>query len=288
MPSYFGLYGVIMKQEIRSHNILGKLLWMTDGKTEVAVALDFGIRVVHLSCAGKENLFYIQPEDLSDGVAQPNGWRLHGGHRFWLSPESDDSYFPDNSPVSYRLLEDGAEVTQEIDPLLGVIKSIVLRFLPSGGIELTHHIQNVSENTMTVALWGVNTLTGGEVEVGFSANPQCVFTPNRVVSLWGKTNLGDPRVTFEAERLLARHGLSDDYFKIGIFSRDGRAIYKNLGQQLTITFQALSPELYSDMGCNFELFMNRYFMELETLGIRHTLLPGDCASHKEVWQVANI
>lgn len=277
-----------MKYEIRNHDVLGRLLWLTDGKTEVAVALDFGIRVVHLSCTGKENLFYIQPEDLSDGVAMPNGWRLHGGHRFWLSPESDDSYFPDNSPVAYRVLEDGIEVTQEKDPLLGVIKSITLRFLPNGTVELTHHIQNISEKEMTVALWGVNTLIGGKVEVGFSANPQRVFTPSRVVALWGKTNLGDPRVKFDAERLLACHGPSDDYFKIGIFSQDGRAVYQGLGQQLTITFEALAPEMYSDMGSNFELFMNNHFMELETLGIRHTLLPGDCASHREVWQVTNI
>ena len=277
-----------MIQEIRNHDVLGRLLWMTDGKTEVAIALDFGIRVMHLSCAGKENLFYLQPEDLSDGVAEPNGWRLYGGHRFWLSPESDASYFPDNSPVSYRLLEDGVEVTQEKDPLLGVIKSITLRFLSNGAIEVTHHIQNVLQKEMTVALWGINTLIGGEVEVGFSANPQHIFTPNRVVSLWGKTNLGDPRVKFESERLLAWHGPSDDDFKIGIFSYDGRAVYQNLGQQLTITFEALSPEMYSDLGCNFELFMNNYFMELETLGIKHTLLPGDCASHKEVWQVTNI
>ena len=141
---------------------------------------------------------------------------------------------------------------------------------------------------MTVALWGINTLAGGKVEVGFSSDPAREFTPDRVVSLWGKTSLGDPRVKFEAERLLACHSPSDKFFKIGVFCRDGCAVYENCGQRLTITFDALEPEMYSDYGSNFELFMNSYFMELETLGIRHTLLPGDRASHKEVWQLTNI
>ena len=38
----------------------GRVLWLTDGNTRVGVALDFGLRVVHLSCEGMENLFYTQ------------------------------------------------------------------------------------------------------------------------------------------------------------------------------------------------------------------------------------
>ena len=53
----------------------GNLIWLSDGRTEAAAALDFGIRIVHLSCAGKPNLFYSQPDDLSDGLATEAGWR---------------------------------------------------------------------------------------------------------------------------------------------------------------------------------------------------------------------
>ena len=41
----------------------GRILHLSDGKTEVSAALDFGIRVVGLSAAGEPNLFYRQPED---------------------------------------------------------------------------------------------------------------------------------------------------------------------------------------------------------------------------------
>ena len=47
----------------------GKVLWVTTDYAEVGIALEFGIRVVHLSCPGMENLYYEQPADLSDGNA---------------------------------------------------------------------------------------------------------------------------------------------------------------------------------------------------------------------------
>ena len=88
-----------MQIEHRMDAKRGNLIWLSDGRTEAAAALDFGIRIVHLSCAGKPNLFYSQPDDLSDGLATEAGWRIYGGHRFWSSPESTRSYYPDNAPV---------------------------------------------------------------------------------------------------------------------------------------------------------------------------------------------
>ena len=55
-----------MQIEHRMDAKRGNLIWLSDGRTEAAAALDFGIRIVHLSCAGKPNLFYSQPDDLSD------------------------------------------------------------------------------------------------------------------------------------------------------------------------------------------------------------------------------
>ena len=82
-----------MKTYIKEDTEYGNLLWMTDGKTEVAVALDYGLRIVVLHCVGMENVLYHQPNDLSDGLTTEKGWRIYGGHRFWTSPESDDSYY---------------------------------------------------------------------------------------------------------------------------------------------------------------------------------------------------
>ena len=121
-----------MQIEHRMDAKRGNLIWLSDGRTEAAAALDFGIRIVHLSCAGKPNLFYSQPDDLSDGLATEAGWRIYGGHRFWSSPESTRSYYPDNAPVACELLADGVCLRQRTDPWTGFEKTLILRFLPAG------------------------------------------------------------------------------------------------------------------------------------------------------------
>ena len=127
-----------MQIEHRMDAKRGNLIWLSDGWTEAAAALDFGIRIVHLSCAGKPNLFYSQPDDLSDGLATEAGWRIYGGHRFWSSPESTRSYYPDNAPVACELLADGVCLRQRTDPWTGFEKTLILRFLPDGRLSAEH------------------------------------------------------------------------------------------------------------------------------------------------------
>lgn len=266
----------------------GRVLWLTDAHTEIGIALDFGIRVVHLSCAGLENLYYEQPTDLSDGFTTAGGWRLYGGHRLWLAPEGDNAYYPDNAPVHYSLEENGVLIEQDTDPFLQVRKSMRITFLEDGGVRVAQRILNVSERPMTGAAWGVNTLdAGGEAEISFGHAGRGGYTPRRVVSLWSDTNLHDPRLAFGKDRLLARHLPMKDYLKIGLYSNPGKAVFVNKGQRFTLLFDAQPLESYPDNGCNFELYMCKQFMELESLGVKTELLPGQCAVHVETWYVEN-
>lgn len=277
-----------MRYEIRNTPQWGKVLWLINAGVEIGVALDFGIRVVHLSCEGMENLYYAQPTDRSDTFTTEKGWILYGGHRMWLAPESNDSYYPDNDPVSYTVLDDGVLIRQQEDPWKKEKKRLQIRFLEDGGVELLHSFQNTSEETVVGASWGINTLAGGgTAKISFAGERG--FNPKRVVSLWGHTDLHDPRVKFSKDSVTATH-MADipDYFKIGLYVTPGEAVLTNKGQKLTITFDAAPMEAYMDGGCNFELYMCSRFMELETLGVRTDIHPGECASHREVWHLKKI
>ncbi len=276
-----------MKYEIRTDPQLGRLLWLSDGTTELAATLDMGLRLVHLSLCGMENLYYRQPADLSDGVSTPQGWRLLGGHRFWLAPESDASYYPESNPVAYTLHENGATLTQCVDAWLGVEKSIRLDFLPDGAILVTQQAKNVTDTPITCALWGVNTLRGGTGTVEFSAEPGG-YNPRRMVSLWGQTNLGDARVRFTHDRLTVTCAPSPDYFKIGLYSATGRIVHENLGQRFVIQAQTPAMAQCADGGANVEVFLHQRFMELETLGPVCTIAPGGSERVQETWRLEKL
>jgi hypothetical protein len=42
-----------------------------------------------------------------------------------------------------------------------------------------------------------------------------------------------------------------------------------------------NSKVYFDGGCNFELFMSKQFLELEVLGVKTEILPGEAACHTE-------
>lgn len=267
----------------------GKTLWLSNEAVEVGVALEFGIRVVHLSCVGCENLFYVQPADLSDGFVNDNGWKLYGGHRIWMAPESDDSYYPDNAPVAWEQTDDGVLITQDVDPLLGIRKTLNIVFLADGGVRLVQSIQNVSQKPIDGAAWGVNTLDGGgSAFISFTNNDMRGYTPHRVVSLWSDTNLHDPRLSFDKQGLTAKHMPLSNYLKLGLYCMEGKAVFENKGQRFTLQFGAEPLRLYPDNGCNFELYMCSKFMELESLGTMAHILPGESTSHTETWYLTRV
>lgn len=279
----------VMQSGVKMTSRWGKILWLTDGKTEVAAALDFGIRIVHLSCAGMENLFYQQPEDLSDGCCTKEGWRLYGGHRLWLAPEDERAYHPDNDPVRWTRDERGVLLEQEPDPLLGVRKSIQITFAADGGVCLRHVLTNVSDRPLEAASWGINTVDGGgTASVAFAGTSPGDYAPQRVVSLWADTDLHDPQLHFTKDWLTARHLRLEESCKIGLYSRQGKAVLENKGQRLELSFDAAPLSQYPDHGCNFELYLNPFFMELETLGVRRLLQPGQSAAHWEIWHLTQL
>jgi len=267
----------------------GRVLWLNNDNLEIGVALDFGIRVVHLSCIGCENLFYVQPNDLSDGFVTDSGWKLRGGHRIWMAPESDDSYYPDNSPVSYEIDGNSVLICQDVEAFLGIRKSLRITFLEDGGVQLEQSIRNDSDHAIDGASWGVNTLDGGGTAyINFTNQDKKGYTPHRVVSLWSDTNLHDPRLTFEKERLVAHHMPMPNYLKLGLYCIEGKAVLENKGQRLIITFDSKPLNQYPDNGCNFELYMCSKFMELETLGTKAHMLPGESTSHIENWYLTRV
>lgn len=275
-----------MKSEIRNTQQWGRVLWLQNDALEIGVALDFGIRIVHLSCLGMENLYYVQPNDLSDNFTKGE-WRVYGGHRLWMAPESLDSYCPDNAPVDYELEENGVLITQRPDPALQIRKQIRITFLEDGGVCLDHAIENLSDAVITGASWGVNTLDGGGVaKINFSCGERGGFNPKRTVSLWSDTNLHDKRVKFDRGALTATH-MADvtEYFKIGLYVQPGEAVLTNKGQQFTISFDVAPMDACIDGGCNFELYMCSRFMELEVLGVKAEIAPGKTATHQEIWHL---
>lgn len=275
----------MMKTYVDHDSTYGNLLWISNGSVEVAAALDYGLRVMVLRCVGMENVLYRQPDDLSDGITTEKGWRLYGGHRFWTSPESDDSYYPDNDPVEYRIEDESVLLTQKTDAWTGLKKQFRISFCENGNIRVEHILTNRNSDPVKTAAWGITTLRGkGIAEIPCEEQGDG-YAPNRAISLWFDTSLGDSRLSFTKNSIIGRHLPSENKLKIGAYTPQGKIAAENAGQRLEITFGLHPMDHYPDHGSNVELFLNKHFTELETLGEFQTIAPGESVVHTEYWYI---
>ena len=88
--------------------------FFANGSVELVVLADVGPRVVRYAFTGGENQFH-EFENQS-GLCVGDEFRLYGGHRLWVWPEVERTYFPDNRSVEVKITAADATFTAPIEP----------------------------------------------------------------------------------------------------------------------------------------------------------------------------
>lgn len=269
----------------------GKFLKIENGKVELMVTLDFGPRIIYCSLCGHENMLYQDPEHKPLGEVYPeyggDVHKLYGGHRLWTSPEIlPRCYHPDNEPVVYEKTSEGVIFVAPIEKHSGLQKSIMVSMSDvESSIQIMHKITNRSLWELEVAPWAITMLAAGGIATIPISGLDTGVLPNRRIALWDYTNLADPRLKLGRDYiLLSQMPDAKDAFKMGLFNHSGMAAYFNKGQVFIKYFDVIDG-LFTDFGCNYEVYTNEHCLESETLGRLQMLAAGESVHHMEVWQL---
>lgn len=275
-----------MDVQIRPYAHLGNCLHVSNGTIELVASLEFGIRIVHFSLCGQDNIFYVQPEN-ADYLRTEDGWLLRGGTRVWLAPEDrNNAYYPDNEAVTYEVLEHSVQLKQPEDRWLNIEKSITLCFTDDlNTLQVNYEITNVGTAPIQGAVWAITAVrAGGILEFPWPVGPPS-WTPARNLILWNTTSPDDERLIWKPEEVEIHQRAQDDYFKLGTFLRAGEASYTVDQQVFVKRFPVFADEIHPDENVNFEVFTCRQMMEIESLAPLVTIAPGGSAQHSEEWTV---
>lgn len=255
---------------------------------ELLVTLDVGPRILSYKLKDGDNLLRIYPEQ--SGKSGESEFRVRGGHRIWVAPETDRTYVPDNGPVKYELqAPSGIRAETPADEKWGIAKEMTISLAgDTSSVMIEHRATNHSREQVTIASWGLTIMTPG----GWEIIPQPPlgthgkeFLPNRVIVPWTYTDLSDPRWKMGRRfwTLTPKDGTPPT--KLGFAHRERWVAYV-LGKNLYL--KGLDYEdgaQYPDLGCNFETFSKGDFIEMESLSPLRTLNPGESVSHTETWHL---
>jgi hypothetical protein len=266
---------------------------LSNGVVELVVTADVGPRILFYGFCQGQNLLHEVQEDAGK-IGGPD-FRLYGGHRLWVSPEVERTYYPDNTAVTVSQHGEAVRFTAPCEsaaPGTNLQKEIEIELAPVGSrVRITQRIRNHDTHPTTLAAWSPTMMAaGGRVILPLSpriAMDKDHYLPVGVFGIWSYTDFADSRwvlgTSYIQLRQLAR---PEGRFKEqmgGVFNSAGWGAYFRQGSLFVKRAAVISGAQYPDFGCNFEVFTNPEFIELETLGPLVELRQEEVLEHVEGW-----
>lgn len=262
---------------------------LENGAVALWVTQSVGPRIIGLALPGGDNLLAVLPDEVAD---LPGGgtFSFYGGHRLWYAPEDlRRTYLPDDAPVTVVDWDGGVLVTQPVEAQTGIQKSLAIS-LPGRGarVLIEHMIHNRGRRPVELAPWAITQLIPGGVAIlpqPSTAADQHGLLPNRQFALWPYTPIDSPHIAWGDRYVFVEAKMQSGALKIGFPNPLGWMGYAVQGN-LFVKHAAYQPEAdYFDRGSSSECYSNPRFLELETLGPRTKLAPGESTTHWETWAV---
>jgi hypothetical protein len=266
---------------------------LSNGTVELIVLADVGPRVIFYGfCNGENQLHEVESDAGRCGGPE---FRLYGGHRLWVSPEVERTYYPDNTAVIVSHHGNAVRFTappEDLPPGTHLQKELEIELTAAGScVRLTHRITNHDARPTTLAPWSPTMMrAGGRAILPLSpriAMDKDHYLPVGVFGIWSFTDFADSRWAFgtafiQLQQLSAPTGRFREQMG-GLFNPNGWGAYFRGGYLFIKRAPVISGVQYPDFGCNFELFTNPDFLELESLGPVVELQPGKVVEHVERW-----
>jgi hypothetical protein len=266
---------------------------LSNGTVQVIVLADVGPRIIFYGFCGEENQLHEVAQDA--GLTGGQEFRLYGGHRLWVSPEVERTYFPDNYPVEVARCGNAVRFTampEDSPPGTNLEKEFEIELAPTGSrVRVTHRIKNRDSNPTTLAAWAPTMMRGGGRAI-LPLPPRAAMDKDHYLSvgamgIWSFTDFADSRWILgtqfvQLKQLASPTGRFPEQMS-GIHNPAGWGAYFRNGYLFLKRTPTIHGAQYPDFGCNFEVFTNAEFLELETLGPILELRPGKTAAHVETW-----
>jgi hypothetical protein len=267
-----------------THGQWKKVYRCTCGKLSLVAIADVGPRILSLRYDQGPNILF---EDTNNQYKRGD-WQFYGGHRFWVGPETEHAFLPENQECEVLIDADTISLIQPKDPM-GLQK--ILTICPGTnhtGFCIKHTVKNSGTLLYPGSIWTLTCVQSSQVVVPWltgSEQWQCGMV--RYWCRWENHTTNPADTIWKPQK---------DHFwvdpdgtegKIGIYSEQGLLLW--LGHEHTFikTFKPISTAQYPDGGCNAEVYTCRDFIEMESLSPITVFHPGQSYTHIENWYMSS-
>lgn len=270
----------------------GKTLVMSSDKVEIQVTLDVGPRIISLRyLPDGQNIFfedkkYLINKDVSKVYGQGSMWHIYGGFRIWLAPEEEKTYVPDNAPVRYEKINNGAVFVPSVWSKHNAQIKLKIEFVEADKIEVEIKAKNLETKPVPLCIWALSVCKSGGTLVVPLSRENTGYLPNRNIVHWSYNDVLDRRYAITNEALfLVSDPTMKRALKLGTYLPNIIAQYMYNSTVFIKEVLAGKGGHYPDFYCNFETYTNDLIHEVETLSPIVLVAPGQSLVHKEKWTI---
>ena len=273
-----------MKIEKTAHANWTQAYRCTLDDVELVAIADVGPRILSLRVGGGENLLF---EDREDAIGR-EAWRIRGGHRFWVSPENENCYAPDNEPCEVTQEGEALTLTAAKDDSSGLRRALTIR--PAGAkgtFEIVHRLTNHSPMLAPGGVWALTCAAPrGRMLVPWEDPDRGWSTP--LVRYWRRWAGGAGTTQIESKQWRPMQDVfvvepTGETGKVGLESRSGLVALLREDATFVKAARRIPEATYPDGGCNVEMYTCQHFLEMETLSPAAMLAEGEALEHVERW-----
>jgi hypothetical protein len=257
---------------------------LVDAHVEMSVVTEIGPRIIAVRVHDQPNILFHDTGAIGRG-----DWRIYGGHRIWLAPETEASYAPDNSPCTVTVNDDELIIEAPVDPLSKLQKVLVIS--AEDGV---FHVRNIIRNTgvmlATGAVWAL-TCVRPDAKVFFPWGRPGNWRMKKICywTSWcgdaQRSNVQSPQWKPTEELFVIDP--TGEVGKVGTNGEEGwiGAIFPAANTTFYKQFVRQDGATYLDDGCAIQSYTCPQFIEMETLSPCAVINPGEELVHEECWRV---
>jgi hypothetical protein len=242
-------------------------LQCSHGQYELIAGISAGPRILSLRHLNGANLLYEDKNDFRVG-----DWRLYGGHRFTIAPESDASYCPDNEPCETDITPAGVTIKAKQRPD-GLRLSIQIS-AAAQGFDVLHLLENKGADNWEGALWAITCIPRTAALRAACTDSSLHYWPGADPENWRMEN---GQVSVASGGFTAKAGWHSRRIQLAAQQQQGLLVIQSP--------DAAAQQECTDNGCNTEVYVCAGFMELETLSSNQQVPPGGVAQHLQQWRL---
>lgn len=247
---------------------------------KMIVSADVGPRILFFGFKDGENvLFHDTEENISIGEM-----KLYGGHRFWISPETKNTYAIDNIPC--KVIENKDSISFiAFDPVTEMEKNLTI--LDKNGRFLVRHIlTNKGKLLYSGAIWALTCIPPKKGIIFFPWGNKGDWKLKKIV-YWQRW-AGEATTNIKSSQFVPEEDLfliypSGETGKVGTTGYEGFVGVTTDNYTFIKKFNFIDGAIYPDDNCAIQVYTSERFCELETLSPMYTLLPNVEYIHDEEW-----